>query len=249
MHYGVVGRNGEPLRQADITAMMLADVSAAKLDTLGKHDGLFVVFQPPSGDGYAPAVQEAYEKGIRWFLIHRHPNSMEHGLGTYWRNGKEFAEWWIDVWGALTQHFPEAKWGMPAMKPGEKIGTFQEDAEAFFAEAQSAVTAADFIEVECQWKTERERKIELWRLDSYMLRNTDKQFIVEFCNMNSNMSKEDKGFEYIKFYKALEERGVHAAFSYCVSSAHQLTSRCVCWCGEKAGLPTAIPKILGDRLG
>jgi hypothetical protein len=248
MEIGVVGRPNEPLQGADVNAMRLAKISAVKVSHLGLNEDFFTVYTPPSGDNYAKKVKEAYDQGVRWFLIHKYPNWQECGFGHYWHNGKEFARWWIDIWGQLISELPEAKIGVPAMKAGSSLGSHLADSEQFFEECFAAVNAAHFYELETKWGPRDEMKTCLWRIDTHIRLWPDKPLIVTFCNTNSGVAKEDKGRQYVEFYRRLEERpNVHAAFAYCISSSDK-QDLYVTWRGEKGQKPNRIPEIVGQRI-
>lgn len=251
MLIGVTGRYKAPIEVADIEAIQVAKIEAVKVTYLGLEQGteLFTVMQPPSGPGFAPTVEEAYKTGVRWFIIHKHPNRGSEGWGEYWQNGAQFADWWVSVCGQLREKFPEAKWGFPALTQGDRIGSFREDSEKFWKECMDAIEFADFCEVEAWWKKPQGMQESLERIASLVGDWPDKPFTVEFCNYTPVVLKTEKAQQYLAFYDAMAQLpNVKAAFAFCVSSADSQYHRYVCWRAESGKkVPSVIAEIVGRR--
>jgi hypothetical protein len=244
---GIVGRPNEPLQQADLEVIDTARIGCVKSSCI-ETVPLLKILQPPSTDEFANIVRKAHGMDYNWFIIHRHPNCAYMGFGHYWFRGEEFADWWIEVRNAIAAELPDAKWGVPAMRPSGDLGKIFANSEAFFEECREAVEAADFFEMEIRWKREEDILPSIWRVDSYQRRFPDKLAVVNFCNINANVSKREKAEQYLRFYEELDKRdNVLAALIFCISSrspSHKfVTFR------SETGIqkPNAIPRILGDR--
>ena len=243
----MVGRQGEPLQQEDIDALTRARIECLKSFCLEPSTDILTIIQPPSNDDFAGIVRDAYAMGARWFLVHRHPNRVEQGLGHYWTNGKEFAEWWIWVRDSLAEDLPEAKWGVPAMRPCKDLGSMFAGSEQFFADCSEALERADFFEIETRWRREDDIPVSLWRIDSYQRKCPHIPAIINFCNTNANVAKDQKAGQYLEFYNALKTRSnIMAGLIFCVSSPNP-NHKFVTFRGEGRKKQNGIPAILGDR--
>lgn len=244
MKLGVVGRYNKALEPADIEAIKVAQIEAVKVRhwTCPALD-LFTVVQPPLNDSALSITETAYESGVRHFIVHRHPNTYACGLGTLWANGRECAEHWIGSCEILREMFPEIQVGFPALRYGGDV--WQIDAEDFWENCQDAVAFADFYEIECWWKNDQERRIQLWRIDSYQRFAPKKPIVITFANTNSAVPKRRKAEEYLEFYKELARReDILAGFCFCLSS-EEIEHQYITWRSE--GGKMTIPKIIGGR--
>lgn len=245
---GVTGRHSEPLLPEDLEILRLARVGALKTSFVEAPPNVLTFLQAPSDDNYAKAVKQAYDLGVRHFLIHYEPNIAEGGWGEYWTCGREFARWWIEVWAEAQSKWPDAQWGFPAMRPGKSVGTFQTDSEEFFEECREALEACDFYEVSAWWKNAEQMKMALWRIDWHQRQYPDKLLIVTFANTNATISKRHKAGEYLEFYQELMRRdNVLAGLAFCVSSTHP-AHKFVTWRSEIAQkTQNVIPSVIGGR--
>ncbi len=83
--------------------------------------------------------------------IGNEPNIANEGWGIAWRDGADFANWWLAVAAAYRQFFPGAKLGFPAMSPGGDVPGIRMNEAAFVTGAMGAVQAADWIGVHYYW--------------------------------------------------------------------------------------------------
>ena len=67
-------------------------------------------------------VHGFYGQGVRYFEVGYEPNVTSFGFGTSWHSGREFAEWFLNVVGALRGAAPEARFGWPGLSPGGYAG-------------------------------------------------------------------------------------------------------------------------------
>jgi hypothetical protein len=98
---------------------------------------------------YATALGSANE-----FLIalHNEVNLTEEGWGTVWRNGAEFANWYLQVAAAYRTAFHGCRIGFPALSPGEAIPNRRAEEGQFLLEARTAINDADWIGVHYYWQ-------------------------------------------------------------------------------------------------
>ena len=60
----------------------------------------------------------SYDHTLRYVEIHNEPNVTLEGLGTNWRDGYEFGDWFLAVLGLYRRRFPHALFGFPGLSPG-----------------------------------------------------------------------------------------------------------------------------------
>ena len=154
-----------------------------------------------------------YAAGVRHFEVHNEPNLTVEGMFQSWDSGAQFSTWWWSVVRSLQEDMPDAKWGYPGLSPGFTIESIRYDPIRFWDESWQAVDKCDFICAHCYWLDERmmydkdggewyQRYIEYGK----------PIMITEFSNPSGSVGKQEKGMQYVKYYKALE--GVHSAYSF-----------------------------------
>jgi hypothetical protein len=84
--------------------------------------------------------------------VHNEPNITPEGWGVAWRNGTEFAQWYLQVAAAYRTLFPGAKIGFPALSPGVGVPGLRYAEPQFTAEATAAIQDADWIGVHYYWQ-------------------------------------------------------------------------------------------------
>src|SRR2546425_196849 len=60
----------------------------------------------------------SYDQTLRYVEIHNEPNVTLEGLGTNWKDGYEFGDWFLTVLGLFRRRFPNALFGFPGLSPG-----------------------------------------------------------------------------------------------------------------------------------
>lgn len=169
-----------------------------------------------------PRVRSHYSAGIRYFEIHRAPNIFDEGCFSQWHSGYDFSKWFIDIFIALKEEFPEAKFGFPALSLGEHIEGKRIDAESFLEGTDEAIDLADWIGIQSFWSSEKDftdtKKGAAYR--NYRAKYVKKMlFISEFANVNPLTSSAIKAAEYDRFYQEIENvPGIGAAFAQVLSS-------------------------------
>jgi hypothetical protein len=246
MLVGAVGRYEEALEEQDWETIRVARLEALKVSVIEKLDNLLVVYHPPTNQQYAPRVQRAYNRGMRHFILHNHPNCIDDGYVKWWKDGQGFSAWWAENIIALRSRFPEAKFGLPAMLPGGESDSVQADSWFFFTECEKALEAADFYELECSWGDAYEMRQELYRVDSHCA-HYEKPISVVFCNPRHKVSKAEKAEQYLQFCSELSTKEkVFAAFINMLSSSRE-ADKFIVLRGEQVGAPSVIAERIGER--
>lgn len=97
---------------------------------------------------YASALGSSQNLEIQ---IHNEPNLTSEGLNAGWRNGVDFADWWLKVAAVYRAKLPGCKLGFPALSPGGDISGIRLAESTFAVQAVKAVQAADWIGVHYYW--------------------------------------------------------------------------------------------------
>jgi hypothetical protein len=174
-------------------------------------------------DAVAEGIERFYDQGVRFFEVHGEPNLTPAGLGSSWRTGAEFGEWFIDVIGLLRPSFPDAQFGWPGLSPGSSASGMRLDDRDFLASARSAVRQADWVGCHCYWEGEADLYSEAGggNFRFYQSEWPDKLLLItEFSNPARWVDGLEKGRQYARYFEYLrEETSVGAAFGFVISSA------------------------------
>jgi murein DD-endopeptidase MepM/ murein hydrolase activator NlpD len=188
-----------------IVARLEADFSGAAVEP-----GAFV--RQVEGD-----ARRLAQAGVRDFEVHINPNLQCGGWRRSWRDGAEFAKWFLRVTGRLRRLCPDARWGFPGLSPGEFVSGWREDAFRFLEEADEAVVASDWIGVNCHWTSPAEmRSIQ----GGFVFRRYQAHYpgtpliITEFQNGSDGSGEAVKAEQSLSYLRLLRnEPGVIAAFA------------------------------------
>jgi hypothetical protein len=202
----------------------------------------------------APDIERLVNAVIEYFEFHNEPNLTHEGLQAAgvagsWRNGAEFAQYFIAGRKKLRQRFPGIKVGFPGLSPGPSVAyQFGDDAGFrlndmdFLEGAEAAIRAADFVCVHAYYVSMAEvrgQAIDL--VKSYRRRFPNKLlFVSEFSNPdpNRNIPAAEKGQQAREFYRLCQQiPGVGAAYYFIISGTgwdHQALRR------DSDGRPTGI---------
>ena len=188
-----------------------------------------------------------YEEGIRYFEIHNEPNLEIEGLNWNWRNGAEFGDWLARALNVLRQRYPQAKFGFPGLSPQLNVPDFLES-------ATPAVARCDWVGVHCYWQHDADGHWGMlsaqdgmyWRL--FRARYPQKLLMItEFSNNARDVSYEDKGQQYARYFRLLRhEPNLGAAFAFALNWPNQDVNREGWIC---QGQTTAIANTLGALVG
>jgi lysozyme len=199
---------------------------------VNKHDALATEFvQQVASD-----ARKWWNAGVRHFEVHNEPNLEIEGWKTAWHDGGDFAAWMLRVINDLEEDLPGAKFGYPGLSPGFTM-PIRYDPLRFYEESWKARERADFICAHCYF-TNRADMTSLDGGNWYKRYDTQGKplMITEFSNPTDE-SKEEKGKQYVDYYKQLE--GVHSAYSFIVSASASFDKET--WVGSP------IASIVGQR--
>lgn len=161
-------------------------------------------------------VATFYARGVRYFEVLFQPNLYSHGWQRAWRDGVDFAAWFLSVLDGLRQLFPEGRWGFPALSPGGDVEGQRMDALRFLEQADEAALAADWLGAAAFWRSHLEMLDTAHGrfFETLRLRYPHKLvFITAFANTNALTDYLIRGQQYVTFLQSLRERwGVGAAF-------------------------------------
>lgn len=176
------------------------------------------------------SIAELYSFGIRYFEIHNEPNlystpepnGPKEGFNVMWRNGEEYAEWWLDALDYISPRYPLARWGFPAMSPGDPVPSLRYPGKKMLKEAGRAVLAADWQAAHSYWGYGRRELDSLNEIAEFASQTSKMIMVSEFSNPDPTFTKEAKGYQYENFYtqaKYLLPKNVVVLSSYVLSSS------------------------------
>ena len=269
---GLHGRADGPMFEPDWQAVTAGRVEALKLLSWARGEDvdrarqinpdMFILVRAMFGFGqdkisppqFAETVgndmQKHYDRGVRYFEVHNEPNLTIEGWGKSWRDGSEFAQFFLDVIEILKQRFPEALWGFPGCSPGHAVAGQRMEMWSFIEGAQHAIEHADWIGVHCYWQGSNDGAVLTPETGLLYQAFRDRwpsklMFITEFSNSDRNVDKATKGRQYVKYYDHLRQQaGVGAAFSFVASASSFFEHEA--WRSEN-GSQSEIPGAIGRR--
>ena len=200
--------------------------------------------QPTASDFVQEVASHArswWNQGVRYFEIHNEPNLRIEGMWECWKDGAEFASFWLQVKSYLQEDMPDSKWGFPGLSPTFQIDNVRYSPTRFFSEAWQAVDEADWIGAHCYWQNETELHSDDGGRWWERYKDTGKEILItEFSNPSPDVDKNIKGHQYVNYYKNLLN-GAHSA--YCFLSTASASFDHEVWKGSN------IATIVGDRNG
>ncbi len=180
-----------------------------------------------------PDIKPLIDTGtVEYFEFHNEPNLTHEGLihgrtkGS-WRNGAEFAKYFIEGKKLLQQEFPGIKVGFPGLSPGQSAAYsfghdsgFRLNGNEFFTQAEAGIREADFIGVHAYYINMDEVKgPAIEEVKKVRRRWPNKPiFVTEYSNPSKDVSAEDKGKQAKEFMRLCSEiPGVWATYYFVVS--------------------------------
>lgn len=176
------------------------------------------------------SIAALYAYGIRYFEIHNEPNlystpdpaGPKEGFGVMWNNGEEYADWWLDALDYISPRYSHARWGFPAMSPGDEIPNLRYSGDKLLEGARGAVLAADWQAVHSYWGYGKRELDSLNEISQFASQTAKMVFVTEFSNPYPFVTKEAKGYQYENFYAQAKYRlpkNVIVLSSYVLSSS------------------------------
>ena len=164
-----------------------------------------------------PTIQRHFDSGVGFFSILKSPNLTEQGCGLHWNTGKEFARWWMEAVSILKTSFPIAKFGFPALSPGDQVTGQRLDSQSFMEGVDEAMLSADWLGVICTWSSPQKMLDEGYGkyyakvrryFPHHLLFITESGGVGKERDENTKQSEAERYFEHVK-----NEPGIGAAFS------------------------------------
>ena len=243
---GVHGRVDGTLTEKDLEAIFAARVEAIKVNQkessrtiqhmrarqanllLAARLGLDFAGEQVTPEEFLHSVSDDVRRlsqaGIQFFEVLANPNLQTEGWQRSWRNGEEFARWFLAALKGLRELYPAGKFGFPGLAPGGFVSGWRGDADLFLAEAEEAAEQADWLGVHCYWTDSRSMHSHQGGMAFQKYRQRFPQkllMITEFANVAAEVSPDEKASQYLSYYRALRTQpGVGAAFAFALS-AHQ----------------------------
>jgi len=241
---GATARADGPLQEQDLQVIAQARLEAVRIDlketedTIGRlreiRPGMLLLVRagmelgreavtPSAYSAYVEPDLERFDSlGLREIELPANPNVQYAGWGRSWRDGREYADWYLEVVTKLKKSFPELRFGFPGIAPGAGIPGWQQDASLFLEQAEQAVFEADWVGIHAQWRDAfGQNTLDGGRIyEAYRHRFPGKLFfITEFYNPQTGVKPAVRAGQYLSYYSQLRhEPGIGAAFALAISA-------------------------------
>ena len=174
--------------------------------------------------------------------LHNEPNISYEGLHSSWRDGAEFASWWLRLLRLYRYAFPDHKFIFPGLSPGIDADGLRQDHVRFLEASRAAIEEADGLGVHIYWSAYYSMERALGLLDDMVNRFQDKPiWVTEASNNKNGTSDQNKAFEYLNFWKELQQRPTVEGVTYFVASARNPDFR------HEVFLGKGMARIIGAR--
>lgn len=174
--------------------------------------------------------------------LHNEPNLVPEGMQSSWKNGVEFRAWWLDLLAKYRQALPGYRFIFPGLSPGSSVGGLKEDHIQFIEACRDAVTAADGLGVHIYWSNVYPMATALGVLDDYITRFRGVPiWITEASNNKGGVTPEQKGREYLEFWRQIQRRPTVQGVTFFVASASNPEFKEEVWVGRGIG------QVVGSR--
>lgn len=182
--------------------------------------------------------------------VHNEPNLADEGMWKSWQNGKQFGEFFMQVWTQYRAILPAAnlKCVFPGLSPGGNVPGIRYDSNVFSEEARSAINAASGLGVHAYWAHNWPMQKAVEELQQWSNRFPSQKVILvtEASNNKGGTAAATKAAQYIEFAKQAGQVDGVKAVTYFVASASNPAwqwpdGSCETWLG------TVIPAAVGAR--
>ncbi len=267
---GAVGRLGGTLQAADLDLVARAGLEALSVslteteETLRAlrriHPGMMLISAVPSPEGGPDNrgstaqmrslgdVGRLLKEGVRDFELGAVPNLQLGGWNRAWRDGAEFAAWWLEAAAAIRAEHPSVRLGFPALDPGGSLDGWRAEALQFLEQAGAAADQADWIGVHAYWDSgEALEDLNGGRWYEYVIeRFPGKRLVITaFANPSPEVTPQVKAGQYLDFLRAVaDEPAIGAALCSCLSAAGGFDA--VVW-RKESGEDRGIAERIGER--
>lgn len=179
-----------------------------------------------------PHVRLLYASGVRYFECHNEPNLPGEGMGRYWQDGKQFAQWLLSLRSALRPEFPDAKFGFPGLSPAPNY-------QSFIDAARDATFAADWLACHVYWATPSGVGGAVQAATQFAMKFAPRHVMVTEFSRQAGMDKDNKAQEYLQFVNADWPANMIALIGFVLSASSGWESET--WVGSN------IPQVLAQR--
>lgn len=169
--------------------------------------------------------------------LHNEPNLTAEGLSSSWRDGADFAQWWMELLRLYRQALPGARFIYPGLSPGSDVAGLKHDHVRFIEASRKAVDVADGLGVHLYWSEVYPMELALRVLDDYIsrFRNTP-IWVTEASNNKGGTTPYRKAMQYIEFWRELQKRPLVQGVTYFVASASNPDFAEEVWVGRDIGM-------------
>lgn len=168
--------------------------------------------------------------------LHSEPNLREQGLFTNWRNGSEFADWWLELLESFRREVPNLPVIFPALSPGTAIMGNKQDHIAFIETARPAVEKANGLGIHLYWSKVAPMSHALFTLDDYISRfRFNLLWITQAASLQPKQTATRRGNDYLKFWEKVQTRATVQGITYLVSSTTDPKQAHLSWVGRGIG--------------
>ena len=139
--------------------------------------------------------------------LHSQPNVAGQGWGKSWRNGAEFSRWFQELLQLYRRELPATKFLFPGLSPGYGVRGIKEDHIRFIEAARDGVETADGLGLHLYWSQPQPMRQAFVVLDDLLTRFRGiPAWVTEASHRQAGVSAQQKGREYLKFWRQLQER-------------------------------------------
>lgn len=168
--------------------------------------------------------------------LHNEPNLVAEGMGSSWRNGEQFNDWFLQVLQLYRQAIPGMRFIYPGLSPGPSVNGVKMDHIEFIEGSRTAVLQADGLGVHLYWSSVYPMATSLAVLDDYISRFRFKPiWVTEASNNKANTPIPQKATQYLQFWQALQQRPTVQGVTYFVASASNPEFSEEVWVGRNLG--------------
>jgi hypothetical protein len=167
--------------------------------------------------------------------LHNEPNLTVEGMGSSWKNGREFRDWWLELLQRYRQALPNQRFIYPGLSPGPSVGGIKQDHVEFIEASRDCVHTADGLGVHIYWSNVYPMSTALGVLDDYVTRFRGTPIWVTEASNNKGGDPRNKGREYITFWNELQKRPTVQGVTYFVASASHPGFAEEVWVGRGIG--------------
>jgi hypothetical protein len=167
--------------------------------------------------------------------LHNEPNLVPEGMGSSWKDGREFRDWWLELLGLYRQALPGHRFIYPGLSPGPSVGGLKQDHVEFIEASRDCVHKADGLGVHIYWSNVYPMSTALAVLDDYITRFRGVPIWVTEASNNKSGDPRSKAKEYIQFWTELQKRPTVQGVTYFVASASNPQFGEEIWVGRGIG--------------